>query len=125
MLGTYVLSAGYKDAYYNKAEQVRGLIRDDLNKVFADGVDVIATPTSPTPAFKLGEKSADPLSMYLADIFTVPINLAGVPGISVPSGFVEREGKKLPLGFQIVAPHFREDILFALGRDVETALSAL
>lgn len=119
MFGTYVLSAGYKDAYYNKAGQVRDLIRDDLKKVFDSGIDVIATPTSPTPAFKIGEKSADPLSMYLADIFTVPINLAGVPGISVPSGFVEREGKKLPLGFQIIAPHFREDLLFALGRDVE------
>lgn len=119
MLGTYVLSAGYKDAYYNKAGQVRDLIRDDLKKVFDSGIDVIATPTSPTPAFKIGEKSADPLSMYLADIFTVPINLAGVPGISVPSGFAEREGKKLPLGFQIIAPHFREDLLFTLGRDIE------
>ncbi len=118
MLGTYVLSAGYYDAYYGKATAVRRLIRNDFMNAF-DTVDVIVTPTSPVPAFKIGEKSDNPLSMYLADIFTVPVNLAGVPAISVPSGFAEREGKQLPLGFQIIAPHFREDILFTLGNIVE------
>lgn len=118
MLGTYVLSSGYYDAYYNKAGAVRDVLRKELNTAFED-VDVIVTPTSPTPAFKIGEKSNDPLTMYLSDIFTVPVNLAGIPGMSVPSGFAEREGKKLPLGFQIMAPHFCEDSLFALGRDIE------
>jgi len=118
MLGTYVLSAGYYDAYYGKATHVRDLIRKDFVNAFEE-VDAIVTPTSPVPAFKIGEKSGDPLSMYLADIFTVPVNLTGVPAISVPSGFAERGGKKLPLGFQIIAPHFREDILFTLGRVVE------
>jgi len=118
MLGTYVLSAGYYDAYYNKATAVRELIQSDFTNAF-EGVDVIATPTSPTPAFVIGEKANDPLRMYLADIFTVPVNLAGVPAISVPSGFGEREGKQLPLGFQIIAPHFKEERLFALGADVE------
>jgi len=119
MLGTYVLSAGYKDAYYNKATQVRELIRSDLKKAFKE-VDVIATPTSPVPAFKIGERSNDPLAMYLSDIFTVPANITGVPGISVPSGFVQRDGQKLPLGFQIIAPHFHEMRLFALGKQIET-----
>ncbi len=118
MLGTYVLSAGYYDAYYGKATAVRALIRKDFDDAFGS-VDAIATPTSPVPAFKIGEKADDPLSMYLADIFTVPVNLAGVPAISVPSGFTQQEGKKLPLGFQIIAPHFREDVLFTLGRAVD------
>ena len=118
MLGAYVLSAGYYDAYYNKATAVRALIQKDFTEAFS-GVDVIATPTSPTPAFKIGEKANDPLAMYLADIFTVPINLAGVPAISVPSGFGERDGKQLPLGFQIIAPHFKEERLFSLGADIE------
>lgn len=118
MLGAYVLSAGYYDAYYNKATAVRALIQKDFNEAFSE-VDVIATPTSPTPAFKIGEKASDPLAMYLADIFTVPINLAGVPAISVPSGFGERDGSKLPLGFQIIAPHFKEERLFSLGTEIE------
>ena len=118
MLGAYVLSAGYYDAYYNKATAVRALIQKDFTEAFKE-VDVIATPTSPTPAFKIGEKANDPLAMYLADIFTVPINLAGVPAISVPSGFGERDGKQLPLGFQIIAPHFKEERLFSLGADIE------
>ena len=80
---------------------------------------MIATPTSPVPAFKIGEKSGDPLSMYLADIFTVPANLAGVPAISVPSGTTVREGKKLPLGMQFFAPHFNEKMLFAIGKELE------
>lgn len=114
ILGTYVLSAGYYDAYYNKANIVRDLIRDDFNKAFAS-VDVIITTTAPNPAFKVGEKTSDPLAMYLEDIFTVTANLVGVPALSVPSGFAEVEGKKLPLGIQITAPHFREDVLFVAG----------
>jgi aspartyl-tRNA(Asn)/glutamyl-tRNA(Gln) amidotransferase subunit A len=118
ILGTYVLSTGYYDAYYGKAQATRELLRDDFVEAFKT-VDVIATPTSPTPAFKVGEKASDPLSMYLADIFTVTANLVGVPAISVPCGMTEHEDKKLPLGFQIMAPHFREDLLFQLGKTVE------
>ena len=87
MLGTFVLSSGYYDAYYLRAQKVRTLIRRDFESAF-DACDVVATPTTPTPAFRLGEKTDDPLQMYLADIFTVPANLAGVPGLSVPCGFV-------------------------------------
>ncbi|PIP73708.1 MAG: Asp-tRNA(Asn)/Glu-tRNA(Gln) amidotransferase GatCAB subunit A, partial [Candidatus Lloydbacteria bacterium CG22_combo_CG10-13_8_21_14_all_47_15] len=111
LLGTFVLSSGYVDAYYRKAIAVRALIREELNRVFED-VDAIAMPTTPTPAFKIGEKTEDPLSMYVADIFTVPVNLAGAPGLSVPSGTVEHEGSKLPVGFQIVTKHGDEDTLF-------------
>jgi len=114
MLGAYVLSAGYYDAYYNKATAVRELIKQDLEEAFKE-VDVIATPTTPTPAFKIGEKTDDPLQMYLADIFTVPANLAGIPAISIPSGHTDN----LPLGFQVLAPHFGEDRLFSLGKVVE------
>lgn len=120
LLGTYVLSSGYYDAYYHKATTVRTLIEADFKHVF-ESVDLIATPTAPTPAFKAGEKSDDPLQMYLADIFTVPANLAGIPGISVPSGNVVRDGKNLPLGIQFLAPHFREDLLFIAGKSVEAA----
>ena len=120
LVGTFVLSAGYADAYYRKARSVRELIRADFARAFESGVDAIALPTSPVPAFKIGEKS-DPLAMYAADIFTVPVNLAGVPAISIPSGIVEREGKKLPVGFQLVAPHGGEEILFSIGKDVEKA----
>ena len=84
------------------------------------GVDLIATPTTPTPAFKLGEKTKDPLSMYLADIFTVPANIGAVPAISLPSGFVEREGKKLPLGFQLMAGYGQDTLLFEAGKQFET-----
>lgn len=118
LLGTYVLSAGYYDAYYNKAVAVRRLITDELLRAFAD-VDVIATPTSPSPAFTIGEKTADPLKMYLEDIFTVPGNIAGIPGISVPSGKVLRGAKELPVGIQFMAAPFREDMLFAIGKAVE------
>lgn len=118
LVGTFVLSAGYADAYYRKARSVRELIRNDFAKAF-ESVDAIVTPTSPTPAFKLGEKSDDPLAMYAADIFTVPVNLAGVPAISVPSGTVVREGKDLPVGFQIIAPHGGEEPLFAIGEDIK------
>lgn len=115
MLGTYVLSAGYYDAYYGKATEVRRLIRAAYDKVF-EQVDAVITPTAPSPAFLIGEKTDNPLQMYLEDIYTVPVNLAGVPAISVPCG--KTEGG-LPLGLQITAPHFREDILFDLGKKVE------
>lgn len=118
VLGTYVLSTGYYDAYYGKACVTRNLLKRDFLEAFKT-VDVIVTPTSPTPAFKVGEKASDPLSMYLSDIFTVTANLVGVPAISAPCGTVLREGKELPLGFQIMAPHFCEDTLFALGKVVE------
>jgi aspartyl-tRNA(Asn)/glutamyl-tRNA(Gln) amidotransferase subunit A len=103
MLGTYVLSAGYYDAFYLKALQVRTLLRRDYERAF-ESVDVVAMPTSPTPPFRLGEKTADPLQMYLADIFTVSANLAGLPGISVPCGFAGG----LPLGFQLIGKMFEE-----------------
>lgn len=119
ILGTYVLSTGYYDAYYGKARTTQDLLKHDFVEAFKN-VDAIVTPTSPTPAFKVGEKSSDPLAMYLADIFTVTANLVGLPAISVPCGTVDREGKSLPLGFQIMAPHFREDILFQLGKVVES-----
>lgn len=112
MLGTYVLSAGYYDAFYNKANDVRKLIRSAYHKAF-DQVDVILTPTAPSLAWPIGEKINDPLQMYLEDIFTVPVNLAGLPAISVPSGW-SKSG--LPFGLQITAPHFREDRLFSFGR---------
>lgn len=119
LVGTFVLSSGYADAYYRKARAVRALIRSDLEKAF-EGVDAIATPTSPIPAWKLGEKS-DPVAMYAADIFTVPVNLAGVPALSVPSGSVQRDGKALPVGFQLIGPHHGEDALLMIGADVEKA----
>ena len=106
MTGTYVLSAGYYDAYYLKAQQVRQLIADDFRKAFAD-VDVIAGPTTPTPAFKLGDKVDDPITMYLNDIYTIGANLAGLPAISVPCGFVN----DLPIGLHLVGAHFAESTL--------------
>src|SRR3989344_3623645 len=122
ILGTYVLSAGYYDAYYNKATALREIMKKDFVKAFED-VDVILTPTSPIPAFKIGEKSNDPVQMYLADIFTVSANMVGVPAISIPSGFVEKEGKKLPLGIQFMAPWMGENVLFKIGRDFEKAMN--
>ncbi|MBI5101182.1 MAG: Asp-tRNA(Asn)/Glu-tRNA(Gln) amidotransferase subunit GatA [Nitrospirae bacterium] len=107
MLGAYTLSSGYYDAYYKKAQQVRTLIKGDFDKAFKKA-DVIVTPTSPTPAFKLGEKTDDPLQMYLADIFTISVNLAGVPGISVPCGFTS---SGLPVGLQIIGRHFDEQTI--------------
>jgi aspartyl-tRNA(Asn)/glutamyl-tRNA(Gln) amidotransferase subunit A len=106
MTGTYVLSAGYYDAYYLKAQQVRQLIADDFNKAFAN-VDVIAGPTAPTPAFKLGDKTDDPITMYLNDIYTIGANLAGLPGISAPCGFVGG----LPVGLHLVGPHWGEETI--------------
>lgn len=116
MLGTYVLSAGYYDAFYGKANVVRGLIRKDFEDALKT-VDVIITPTTPTPAFKIGEKSNDPLEMYLADVFTVPANIAGIPAISLPSGFSESSGGKLPLGIQLLSGLYQEDTLFKAGKD--------
>src|SRR5438105_1894673 len=117
MLGTYVLSAGYYDAYYLKAQKVRTLIARDFMEAFRE-VDAIVTPTTPTPAFKLGEKSDDPLSMYLADIFTVTASLAGIPGISVPCG-QSRTG--LPIGMQILGRHFEEGTILRLAHAFEHA----
>ncbi len=115
MLGTYVLSAGYYDAYYLKAMKVRSKIIEDFDNAFLD-VDAIIAPVSPTPAFKLGEKASDPLQMYLADVFTVSANLAGIPGLSVPFGFTK---SGLPLGFQILGKRFSESTLFELSRKFE------
>lgn len=115
LLGTYVLSSGYYDAYYNKANLVRDMLREEFKKVF-ETVDVVAMPTSPIPAFKIGEKHGDPLAMYLADIFTVPVNIVGVPAISIPSGVTK---ENLPLSLQLIAPHFAESTLFTIGRDFE------
>ncbi|MFA7252452.1 MAG: Asp-tRNA(Asn)/Glu-tRNA(Gln) amidotransferase subunit GatA [Candidatus Paceibacterota bacterium] len=118
ILGTYILSSGYYDAYYNKANIVRDLIRDDFKKAFQE-VDLILTPTAPSPAFKIGEKISDPLTLYLEDIFTVPANLVGVPAISLPAGSTEIDGKKLPLGIQLMSAHSNEAILFQAGSDFE------
>jgi aspartyl-tRNA(Asn)/glutamyl-tRNA(Gln) amidotransferase subunit A len=117
MLGTYALSSGYYDAYYLRAQKVRALIARDFTEAF-QGVDAIVTPTAPTPAFKLGEKTADPIQMYLADIYTVTGSLAGIPGISVPCGTTR---EKLPIGMQILGPHFSESRLLQLARAFEKA----
>jgi aspartyl-tRNA(Asn)/glutamyl-tRNA(Gln) amidotransferase subunit A len=114
MLGTYALSAGYYDAYYLKAQKTRALIRSRFYALF-DAVDCILLPTAPTTAFRLGEKTADPLAMYLADIFTVYANLTGIPGLSVPAG---TDGAGLPIGVQLLAPPFREAVLFAAAREL-------
>jgi aspartyl-tRNA(Asn)/glutamyl-tRNA(Gln) amidotransferase subunit A len=116
MLGTYALSSGYYEAYYLKAAKVRTLIKKDFEEVFKK-VDVLATPTTPTTAFKLGEKIEDPLTMYLSDVFTSPANLAGVPAISVPCGFVDH----LPVGLQIIGPHFEEERILNLAYQYEQA----
>lgn len=115
MLGTYVLSAGYYDAYYLKAMKVRSKVIQDFDQAFKE-VDAVLAPVSPTPAFKLGSKTDDPLQMYLADVLTVAANLAGLPGLAIPSGFTK---DKLPLGFQLIAPRFSEDLLFKLGERYE------
>ena len=117
LIGTFVLSSGYADAYYRKARSVRELIRQDFASVF-ETVDAVAMPTAPGPAFRIGEKASDPLAMYLEDIFSVTANLAGVPAISVPGGTVERDGKNLPVGFQLIAAWGGEQTLFAIGKDV-------
>ena len=118
LLGTYVLSAGYYDAYYKKAQQVRTLITHDFTNVFDGGVDLLFTPTAPTTAFPIGSKSADPYEMYLNDIFTATANLAGVPAMSQPIGRVGG----LPLGGQLIAPHFCEAAMFKAAYALERAL---
>jgi len=115
MIGTYALSAGYYEAYYGKAQKVRTLLRRDFAEAFAK-VDVILTPTSPTPAFRIGEKVDDPLTMYLSDIYTIPCNLAGIPGVSVPCG-LSPDG--LPIGAQLLGRHFDEEALFAAASAIE------
>jgi aspartyl-tRNA(Asn)/glutamyl-tRNA(Gln) amidotransferase subunit A len=115
MLGTYTLSAGYYDAYYGKAQQVRTLIRRDFDEAFRQ-VDVIAAPVAPTTAFKLGENVNDPIKMYLEDVFTIPASLAGIPGLSVPCGF---DKNHLPIGLQLIGPAFREDVVLRAGHAYE------
>lgn len=124
LLGTYVLSAGYYDAYYGKAQMARNVLKKEFARAFAD-VDLVVTPTAPFTAWKIGEKN-DPLSVYLADVFTITANIVGLPAISIPAGFVEEEGlpageagKKLPLGIQFMAPHGGEDLLFEIGKKFE------
>ena len=114
MLGTYALSAGYYEAYYLKAQKVRRLLRQDFDKAF-ESVDVILGPTSPVLPFKIGERVADPLAMYLVDIYTVPVNLTGLPGMSMPAGFVDG----LPVGLHLISKPFDEQTLFAAGNAIE------
>ncbi len=114
LLGTFVLSSGYYDAYYGRAQKVRALIKQDFDEAFKD-VDVILTPVTPTPAFKIGEKADDPLAMYLSDIFTIPVNLAGVPAVSIPV----KNNKGLPIGFQLIGKHFREADILGIGQFYE------
>jgi len=116
MLGTYALSSGYYDAYYLKAQQVRTLIRQDFDRVFQD-VDALVTPTSPVTAFKIGEKSGDPVQMYLIDVCTLPVNIAGLPGLSVPCGFSDG----LPVGLQLIGPRFSEETLLRTAHAYESA----
>ncbi len=117
MIGTYCLSAGYYDAYYRKASQVRTLITEDFKRAFKEqGCDVLAAPVAPTPAFRFGDKTGDPLQMYLSDICTIPVNLAGLPAISVPCGF-SRDG--LPIGIQLIADHFQEEKLLHAAFNLE------
>jgi len=113
LVGTYVLSSGYYEAYYGRAQRMRGLIAQDFDRVFGDGIDLIFTPATPTPAFRAGENMADPVAMYLADIFTVTANLAGLPAMTIPIGRVQG----LPIGGQLIAPAFEE------GRMLGTALA--
>jgi aspartyl-tRNA(Asn)/glutamyl-tRNA(Gln) amidotransferase subunit A len=123
MIGTYVLSAGYYDAYYVRAQKLRTLIKRDFERCFADGIDAVLTATAPSAAFAIGEKGkADPIEMYLNDVFTVTVNMAGLPGISVPSG-VDAQG--LPLGLQLIGRPFEEETLFALGSVIEQAAGYL
>jgi aspartyl-tRNA(Asn)/glutamyl-tRNA(Gln) amidotransferase subunit A len=118
MIGTYVLSAGYYDAYYLRAQKVRTLIKRDFEACFAKGVDAMLTPATPSAAFAIGEKGADPIEMYLNDVFTVTVNMAGLPGIAVPAGL---DAQGLPLGLQLIGKPFDEETLFALGQKIEDA----
>jgi len=121
MLGTYALSAGYYDAYYLKAQKVRTLIRREFDAAF-ERYDVLVCPVTPTPAFKIGEKVDDPLTMYLNDVCTIPVNIAGLPGMSVPCGFATAEdGAKLPVGLQVIAKPFDEVTMFRVAHAYEQA----
>lgn len=117
ILGTFTSSSGYVDQYYNNAVAVRQLIKTDFDKAF-ESVDLIVAPTTPTIAFKLGEKSSDPLQMYLSDIFTVPANLAGIPGLSLPVGLSDG----LPVGLQLMGPQFSEPLLFTAAKQLEQVI---
>ena len=127
ILGTFVLSSGYYDAYYDKAQRTRTLIKRDFDDAFKE-VDVILTPVTPTPAFKLGEKTSDPLAMYLEDIFTIPVNLAGLPAISIPVDGTRNAAalidggntdRKLPIGFQLIGKKWHEADILGLGQYYE------
>jgi aspartyl-tRNA(Asn)/glutamyl-tRNA(Gln) amidotransferase subunit A len=119
MIGTYVLSAGYYDAYYVRAQKVRTLIKKDFEDAYASGVDAILTPATPSAAFGVGDMSvASPIEMYLNDVFTVTVNMAGLPGIAVPAGL---DAQGLPLGLQLIGRPFDEETLFAAGQVVEDA----
>jgi len=120
LLGTYVLSSGYYDAWYNRALRVRRLLRRDFDTAF-EQVDLIIGPTTPTAAFRLGEKTSDPVAMYLSDVMTAPISLAGLPGLSLPCGFVEQDGVSLPLGLQIIGPALSDPLVLRAGRSFEEA----
>jgi aspartyl-tRNA(Asn)/glutamyl-tRNA(Gln) amidotransferase subunit A len=120
LIGTYVLSAGYYDAYYARAQRVRALVADDFRRVFEGGVDLLLTPTTPTPAFRAGEKTGDPVSMYLADVFVCAVSLAGLPAVSIPAG----RSDGLPVGAQLIAPLLSDERLLAAAGALERALSA-
>ncbi len=115
--GTYVLSSGYYVAYYNRAQKVRHMIAEDFRLAF-EKCDALLTPTSPTPAFKIGERTQDPLQMYLADIFTIAVNLAGICGVSIPCGFTSA---KLPIGLQIIGPKWGEETMLRVAHAYEQA----
>ena len=119
ILGTYALSSGYYDAYYGSAQKVRTLITQDFNKAF-EKCDVMVSPTCPTTAFKIGEKSNDPIAMYLNDIATIPVNMAGIGGMSLPAGLAPEDG--LPVGFQIMAPAMQDQRMYLVGAALEAAL---
>jgi len=119
MIGTYVLSAGYYDAYYLRAQKIRTLIKRDFEKLYAEGIDAILTPATPSSAFGIGEKgAADPVEMYLNDVFTVTVNMAGLPGISVPGGL---SSQATPLGLQLIGKPFDEATLFSAAQVIEDA----
>ena len=120
MLGTYVLSSGYYDAYYRKAQKVRRLIKEDFDKVFSE-VDLLITPTTPSVAFKIGEKSDDPLQMYLSDIYTTSANLAGIPGMNIPIG---KNSENLPIGLQILSQQFNEEKIFLLAKHIQDEITS-
>ena len=119
ILGTYALSSGYYDAYYGSAQKVRTLIKRDFEAAFTKA-DVLVSPTCPTTAFKIGEKADDPLAMYLNDIATIPVNMAGIGGMSLPCGLAPEDG--LPVGFQIMSPAMKDELMYQVGGTLEAAL---